>query len=59
MAEIVNLRRAVKQKARADRAKVAAANAAKHGRTKAERVAEATEAARQKARLDGHKKDDS
>lgn len=58
MAEIVNLNRARKAKARVDAAKTADANRAKFGRTKAERAAEAAELARRTALLDGAKRDD-
>ncbi len=55
MAEIVNLRRFRKAKARSEEAAVADVNRARHGRSAAERRAETGEAARQKAGLDGHK----
>ncbi len=58
MAEIVNLNRARKAKARVDAAKQAEANRAKFGRTRAEREAEAAEQARRAALLDGAKRDD-
>jgi len=58
MAEIVNLNRARKAKARVDATKQAEANRAKFGRTKAEREAEAAEQARRKALLDGAKRED-
>lgn len=58
MAEIVNLNRARKAKARTDAAKVAEANRAKFGRTKAERSAEAAEQARRTTLLDGAKRED-
>ena len=57
MAEIVNLRMARKQKARADREKIAAENRAVHGRSKAERLAGKAEQERAAARLDGHRLD--
>jgi hypothetical protein len=53
MAEIVNLRRVKKSRARADAAAEAAANRAKHGRTREERDAQAQRAARQDRVLDG------
>ena len=53
MAEIVNLNRFRKDRARADRRAEADANAAKHGRSKAERVREAADAARARKALDG------
>jgi hypothetical protein len=58
MAEIVNLNRARKAKARVDAAKQAEANRAKFGRTRADREAEAAEQARRKALLDGAKRED-
>lgn len=58
MAEIINLRMARKAKARADAARTADANRAKHGRTKAEKRGEAMEAARQDAVLDGAKREE-
>lgn len=53
-AEIVNLRRARKAKAREKAVDEAAHNRATHGRSKAERNREAELAARAKSRLDGH-----
>ncbi|MGN6123700.1 MAG: DUF4169 family protein [Sphingomonas oligoaromativorans] len=58
MAEIVNLNRARKAKARVDAAKQAEANRARFGRTRADREAEAAEQARRKALLDGAKRED-
>jgi len=58
MAEIINLNRARKAKARADAGKQAEANRAKFGRTKAEKDAEAAEQARRDALLDGAKRED-
>ena len=58
MAEIVNLNRARKVKARANAATTAEANRAKFGRTKAERAAEVAEQARRTALLDGAKRED-
>ncbi len=57
MAEIVNLRQAKKAKARGAARVEADANAAKFGRSKAEKAREAAEAARAKAELDGKKRD--
>lgn len=57
MAEIVNLRQARKVRARAAARQEADAKAAKFGRTKAERLREATEAARAQAELDGKKRE--
>lgn len=59
MAEIVNLNRVKKAKARAEAEKTAAANRAKHGRTKAERAKDAAEEERRRALLDGAKLDPS
>lgn len=58
VAEIVNLRLARKARDRATAARVAAANRAKFGRTRAEREAEAVERARIDRTLDGAKRDD-
>jgi hypothetical protein len=58
MAEIINLNRARKARARADAAGKAEANRAKFGRTKAEKAAEAAEQARQDALLDGAKREE-
>ena len=55
MAEIVNLRRFRKAKARSEDAAIAAENRARHGRSAAERRAEDGEAARRKAALEGHR----
>ncbi len=52
MAEIVNLRRVKKQRARAGQAEQAAANRARHGRTKAEKAADALAAERRESALD-------
>jgi Domain of unknown function (DUF4169) len=57
MAEIVNLRTAKKQAARKAARSVADANAAKHGRTKAERDLEKTRAEKAIRALDGHKRE--
>ena len=58
MAEIVNLNRTRKAKARAAREAEAAANRAAHGRTKAERARDAAEAAKRRALLDGARLED-
>jgi hypothetical protein len=58
MAEIVNLNHARKAKARASREAEAAANRAKHGRTKAEKQNDRREEARRRALLDGAKRDE-
>ncbi len=57
MAEIVNLRRFRKGKARAEAAATADVNRARHGRSAAERRAESAEAERLEAGLDGHRLD--
>lgn len=57
MAEIVNLKRARKGKARSEKQTKAAANRAKHGRTKAERALDRNEAARVDTLLDGARKE--
>jgi predicted nucleic acid-binding protein len=57
MAEIVNLNKARKARAKAEAARDAAANRTKHGRSKAERARDAAEAAKRQATLDGAKKD--
>lgn len=57
MAEIVNLRSARKAVARAAARKQAEANAAKFGRTKGERAAEAAQAAKTARELDGHRRE--
>jgi len=54
-AEIVNLRRARKDKARAQKAEQAAESRARSGRTKAERQKEASDKARIARELDGAK----
>ncbi|SEM68248.1 DUF4169 family protein [Palleronia pelagia] len=51
----INLNKARKARKRADDKALADANAAKHGRSKAERVAEAARTDRARALLDGHK----
>jgi hypothetical protein len=53
MAEIINLRRARKQKQRRDKASEADANRRRFGRTKAEKAADADTAARRERTLDG------
>ena len=55
MAEIVNLRRFRKSKARSKDAAAADENRARYGRSAAESRAETGEAARRKAALDGHR----
>jgi len=58
MAEIVNLNRARKTRARAVATEKAAANRAAHGRTKAERLRDAEEKARRDALLNGARLED-
>jgi len=58
MADIINLNRARKAKAREEKAAQADANRAKFGRTKAEKDAQALEAERREHLLDGAKRDD-
>jgi len=55
--KVVNLTRARKTRARDEKRRLADANAVKHGRGKAERQAEEASAARDRAHLDGHKRD--
>lgn len=59
MAEIVNLNRARKARARTEEAAAAAANRAKHGRTGGERERDEKSEARRRALLDGAKRDDA
>jgi hypothetical protein len=58
MAEIVNLNKARKAKAKVEAGQRAEANRAKFGRTKAEKDREAAEQARREALLDGAKRDE-
>ncbi len=57
MAEIVNLNRARKARAKLEAGKTAEANRAKFGRSKAARDAEVADEARRDALLDGAKRD--
>ena len=57
MAEVVNLNRFRKAKARDEARAGADANAVKFGRTKAQKAREAADAARAKAELDGKKRE--
>lgn len=57
MAEIVNLNRARKAKARAGKQTNAAANRAKHGRTKADKLRDRLESDRVGETLDGAKRE--
>lgn len=53
----VNLNRYRKQKARAEKRATGDENAARHGRTKAERALEAARAQKAQAALDAHRRD--
>lgn len=57
MAEIINLRQVKKQAARKAARAQGDANAAKHGRTRAERDLERAQADKAARDLDGHKRD--
>jgi hypothetical protein len=56
-ADIINLRRARKAKAKAGQEAVAAENRVKFGRTKAEREQASAETALQDRRLEGHRRE--
>lgn len=58
MAQIVNLNRFRKAKARDAKRAEADANAAKHGRSKAVRLRQQADAARAERDLDGHRRGD-
>ncbi|MCA8927115.1 MAG: DUF4169 family protein [Alphaproteobacteria bacterium] len=58
MADIVNLNRARKAKARAEKAAASAANRRKFGRTKAEKAHDRAETERVRTLLDGARRDD-
>ena len=58
MAEIVNLNKARKARAKAEAATQAAANRAKHGRTRAQKAEDARAEARRRALLDGAKREE-
>ena len=58
MGDIINLRQARKAKVRKDKEKVAAANRAKFGQTKAEREVRRIEKARHDRLLEGSRRDD-
>lgn len=58
MAEIVNLNRYRKAKTKAEATARAAVNRARHGRPKADKDAQAREAARDSDELDGKRLDD-
>ena len=59
MAEIVNLRQARKQKARAEKEARATENRVSFGRTKAEKKLSQAEQDLAKSRLDSHQRDDN
>lgn len=59
MAEIVNLNKARKARDRVEAEAKAAANRAKHGRTKAGKANDRAAEARRQALLDGAKRDDA
>ncbi len=58
MSKVTNLNQIRKQKARADRRAEADANAAKFGRTKAQKALEQAQADKARRELDRHRKDD-
>lgn len=53
MAELINLNKARKARARADAERLAAENRVRHGRSKAQKQADATEADAMRRKLDG------
>ena len=57
MAEVVSLRQARKQKARADKERVAEQNRAVHGRNKAEKTRDAEAAKKSQSFLEGHRRE--
>ncbi|MBL8564926.1 MAG: DUF4169 family protein [Hyphomicrobiaceae bacterium] len=57
-AEILNLRRARKEKARAEKERQAAENRVRFGRTKTERVIRTAESERSARDLDAHRRED-
>ena len=56
--KVLSLSKARKSRARDDAKRTADANAAKHGRTRAEREAAKAREAQERARLDGHARED-
>ncbi|MGP1356227.1 DUF4169 family protein [Roseicyclus sp.] len=56
--KVLSLSRARKTRARDDRKRKADENAARFGRTRAEREAEAARAAQEAARLEAHRRDE-
>ena len=59
MVEVINLKRARKQKERANAQAAAGANRAAFGRTKAEKKLSQSRADAERRKLDGHKRDDT
>lgn len=59
MAEIVNLNKARKARAKADAEAQAAASRVKHGRSKADKAQDRAAEARRQALLDGAKREDA
>ncbi len=57
MAEIISLKRARKDKARAEKGAAAAENRTRFGRTKAEKAKDAAEAQRAATHIDAHKRE--
>jgi hypothetical protein len=57
MAELVNLRRERKRRERAEKESAAADNRHRHGRSKAEIIAERQTSARAKKQLDAHRRE--
>lgn len=57
MGEVINLRQARKQRDKAAASRLAETNRAKFGRTKAERLAQRAEAARQDKQIEGARRD--
>ena len=57
MADLINLRQARKDKARAEKEAAAKTNRAAHGRTKAEKTLKDTKAEKAARELDAHKRD--
>jgi Domain of unknown function (DUF4169) len=57
-ADLINLRRARKNKTRDEADKQAEQNRAKFGRSKSEKTITASELARENKKLDGHKRDE-
>jgi hypothetical protein len=57
MADIINLNRVRKERAKAAKAAEATENRRRHGRSKAEKVVTLANADRQRRGLDGHRRD--